>query len=421
MNKARNNKGLKALSCRSTDAEGLEPVKGRRWFFVFPLCRAQKFLFFPAMKSVFAVVVLCLLATSVFAQVDIEHRRTVTAQASLAVFRGDTKFDGFGYFWFNENNYPWTNTALRVIFAGVYVDSEFSYYVAGNTNTAIGIGVGGGMLVDSCLPYRNGRQLSDQAIDGGDVGGHIFINQTIPNPTPLPLNVRGTYSVYKFNYDMSDSIQNFVCPSDFITQTIQGELRFGGIEPGLLSKRGAEFYVSGDANYRSGFDAFGPVGGPVLGDKSNYDRILASLGAILPAGPVTVGARICGAYGDNIDELSAWKLGGNLINVEPYSYTLHGYYLWEIFSDRFVMSNLALSIPVHEKHNIAIHFYGDWANAHLVPPSSREHNYLGTGAGVSFRGPYKTDVLLSYGYGFNAERNGTSGGHEVTLGLEREF
>jgi len=421
MNKARNNKGLKALSCTSTDAEGMEPVKRGGDFFAFPLCWAQKFLFSMAMKSVFAVVVLCLLATSVFAQVDIEHRRTVTLQGSLAVFRGEDKFDGFGYFWFNENNYPWTNTALRVIFAGVYIDTELSYYVAGNTNTAIGIGVGGGMLVDSVLPYSNGRQLADQAIDGGDVGGHIFINQTIPNPTPLPLNVRGTYSVYKFNYDIGDSVQNFVCPSDFVVQTIQGELRFGGIEPGLLSKRGAEFYVEGDANYRSGFDAFGPVGGPVLGDKSEYDRVLASLGAILPAGPVTVGARVCGAYGENVDELSAWKLGGNLINVEPYSYTLHGYYLREIFADRFIMSNLALSIPVQEKHNIAIHFYGDWANAHLVAPSLREHNYFGTGTGLSFRAPWKTDVLLSYGYGFNAERNGASGGHEVTLGLEREF
>ena len=373
------------------------------------------------MKFLLAIVGVGLLTTSVFAQVDIEHRRTVSVQAGLSAFRGEEKLDGFGYFWFNENNYPWTNTALRVIYAGIYLDTELSYYVAGNTNTAIGVGVGGGMLVDSILPYRNGTKLSDQAIDGGDFGGHIFINQTIPNPTPLPLNVRGTYSVYKFNYDIGNSTQNFICPRDFAMQTIQAELRFGGIEPGLLSKRGAEFYVAADANYRSGFEAFGPVGGPVLGDKSNYDRIFASLGAILPAGPITVGARICGGDSDNLDELSAWKLGGNLVNVEPYAYTLHGYYLREIFADRFIMSNLALSIPVQEKHNIAIHFYGDWADAHLVAPLLREHNYFGSGTGVSFRGPCQTDVLLSYGYGFNAERSGASGGHELTLGLERQF
>jgi hypothetical protein len=135
-----------------------------------------------------------------------------------------------------------------------------------------------------------------------------------------------------------------------------------------------------------------------------------------------VGARIAGGYGEHLDELSAWKLGGNLVNIEPYASTLHGYYLHEFFTDRFVMSNLALSIPVNDKHNLAVHFYGDWANARGVPPLAPEyHNYVGVGSGVSFRGPWKTDFLLSYGYGINAERNGDRGGHEVALGLEKQF
>jgi hypothetical protein len=79
-------------------------------------------------------------------------------------------------------------------------------------------------------------------------------------------------------------------------------------------------------------------------------------------------------------------------------------------------------VPVSDGHNLAVHFYGDWAIARGVPPLEREfHNYFGVGAGISVRGPWKTDTLLSYGYGINAVRNGHRGGNEVALGLERQF
>jgi hypothetical protein len=142
----------------------------------------------------------------------------------------------------------------------------------------------------------------------------------------------------------------------------------------------------------------------------------------LPVGPTILAGRLAGGYGEHLDELSAWKLGGNIVNVGSYAYTLHGYYLREFFTDRFVMSNLALSVPVSDEHNLAVHFYGDWANARGVAPMQREyHNYFGVGSGVSCRGPWKMNVLLNYGYGVNAVRNGVHGGNEVALGLERQF
>jgi hypothetical protein len=373
------------------------------------------------MKSLLAIA-LGVLAVRAFAQVDVEHRRTVTLQTGASVYQGEEALGGFGYFWFNEDRFPWTNTALRVFFAGIYADAELSYYVAGNTNTAVGLGAGGGLFLDSVTPYVNGERLARQSFYGDDVGGRVFINQTIPNPTPLPLNVRGSYFIYQTFYRNNTSTENFILPPDFYTQTILAELRFGGIEPGLLSKRGAELYIAADANYRSGFDRFGPAAGPTLGRQSDYERLFASLGAKLPAGPLNVYARVAGGYGDHLDELSSWKLGGNLVSIEPYSYTIHGYYLREISADRFVMSNLALSVPVEEAHHLAIHFYGDWANARGVAPMARDYdNYFGVGAGVSFRGPWKTDFLVSYGYGINAVRNGDRGGHEIALGLERHF
>lgn len=376
------------------------------------------------MKKFFLLLWLVSAGTRVFAQVDVEHRRTITVQAGSAVSQSEEALGGFGFFWFNENNYPWTNTALRVIFAGIYVDSEFSYYVAGNTNLAIGFGVGGGVYMDGVTPYVHGERLSGQTFNGDDVGGRVFINETIPNPTPLPLNVRVSYFVTQFFYrKASNTSQSFTIPSDFYTQTAQAELRFGGIEPGLLSKRGAELYVCADANYRTGFDTFGQTIPPVVNaHETDFQHLFASLGAKLPAGPLTVSARFCGGYGNNLDELSAWKLGGNLVNIDPYAYTLHGYYLRELFTDRFLMSNLALTVPLCNQHNLALHFYGDWALARGVQPLARDYdNYFGVGAGVSVRVGRNIDLLVSYGYGVNAIRNGDRGGHEVAIGLEKNF
>lgn len=365
---------------------------------------------------------LLFLALPAFAQVDVEHRRTLTFQAGSAIAQSEESPGGFGFFWFNDDRFPWTNTALRIIFAGIYVDSELSYYVAGNTNTAIGIGGGGGVLLDGITPYVNGERLSQQSFKGDDVGGRIFINQTIPNPTPLPLNLRASYFISQFYYrTASDTAKAFVVPTDFYTQTAQAEFRFGGIEPGLLSKRGAELYIAIDSNYRTGFNRFGPL--PVTyGRQSDFEHVFGSLGARLPAGPLSVSARICGGYGNNLDELSAWKLGGNLVNVDPYAYTLHGYYLRELFTDRFVMSNLALAIPLADESKLALHLYADWAIARGVLPLARDYdNYFGLGTGVSFKVGKSVAMLVSYGYGVNAVRNGNHGGHEVALGMEKQF
>jgi len=370
----------------------------------------------------FALLLFSLTANAV-AQVDIETRRVLLAETGEAVWHSEEQPTAIGFFWFNQNNFPWTNTALRIIFAGVYLDTELSYFVAGNTNTAIGFGAGGGFYINSIVPYVNGERLAHEEFNGDSVGGRLFINQTIPNPTPLPLNLRGSYAITQLFFRKTDTTEDFTLPPDFYVQTMQVELRFGGIQPGLFSKRGAELYLEADANYRSDFEPFGPTTPPeVLGHQTTYQRAFGSLAAKLPVGPTTLSARLCGGWGDHLDELSAWKLGGNLVNLQPLAYTLHGYYTREFYTDRFALSNLALSVPLADKHNLAAHFCGDWAIARGVPPEDRDtHNYFGVGTGVSFRAWWDTDFLVSYGYGFNAVRDGEHGGHEIGLALEKKF
>ena len=357
-------------------------------------------------------------------QVDIEHRRTLTLQTSFAAGPSQERLGGFGYFWFNENNFPWTNTALRVIFAGVYADAELSYFLPCSTNTAIGVGLGGGTYVNDIHPYANGRRLYGQEFEGDVANARLFINQTIPNPTPLPLNVRLSYSPTFQYFHTTDNTSSFDRPRDFFAHTFLGEIRFGGIEPGLTKTRGLELYLTAETSHRAGFDAFGSAGAhyPLHRD---YQRLFGSLAGKLPAGPVTVSARLAGGHGNNMDVLNAWKLGGNLTGTDDYALTLHGYYTREIFADSFYLANLDIGIPLLASRKLIAHLYADNATAKVLDPltgaANNWRNFIGVGAGLGFPAFCGTQVLVSYGYGINAVRYDRHGGHEIGIALEKHF
>ena len=250
------------------------------------------------------------------------------------------------------------------------------------------------------------------------------MNQTIPNPTPIPINARATYTISGTFFRDASHTQNFTRPDDFLTQQAIAEFRLGGIEPGLTAKRGVELYVSADANYRTGSDPFGPNGAPFPA-HAQYDRLFGSLGGKLPIGPTVLTLRTYGGLGEHMDELSAWKLGGNLVNVDPYGYTLHGYYTREIFADDFGLANVTFSFPIADWHKLTGHLYGDYAVVNeldvTVGKATGWHSFIGAGAGLGFNALWNTDFLISYGYGFNALRNGDRGGHEVGFALEKKF
>ena len=368
-----------------------------------------------------AIVILALTLTHcAFGQVDIASRRTLILQTSFPL-KGYEQPGAFGFFWFNQYDFPWTNTALRVVVAGVFSDVEFSYVLPANTNIAIGAGLGSGWYIDSVIPYHNGNLLDDQRFYGDVANGRVFINETIPNPSPLPLNLRGTYTVTGSFYRKTDTTSGFTIPDNFYTQSLTAEFRYGGIEPGLTARRGAELYLAADANYRSGFEPFG-LNGALLPAHTEYQRVYGSLSGKIPVQQTTFYARVGGGMGEHMDELSAYKVGGNLLGVEPFAVTMHGYYTREFFADDFGITNLEVRQQLTEQHDVTVHLYSDWAVIKPVPPESPDwNNIFGVGAGLNFRAFGDIDFLISYGYGINAIRRGDHGGHEVGLALEKKL
>jgi hypothetical protein len=338
--------------------------------------------------------------------------------------RGAGEIGGLGYFWFNENKFPNDNTALRALIGGLYNDAELSYFLPSNPSTALGVGLGGWGYIGGVTPYFAGEKLGAGQFYGDGLTGRVFINQTVPVGGQLPLNVRATYGFTGNSYRHADETRNFTLPHDFTEHTVRLEARYGLIEPGLLSKRGFELYLAADANYRDKFEAFGPTGA-LFQKYDKYQHLFASIAGRTPVGPATGAARVSTGFSRNTDELNAWRLGGNLLQMNSYSMTLHGYYTREIFASDFVLANTSVSLPLYKPCDLTAHLYGDWAGAKTLNPytgsSDHWHNYLGTGVGLSFRAPGDIDVLLGYGYGVNAVRRGRHGGHEINVALEKKF
>src|SRR5262249_2338545 len=138
----------------------------------------------------------------------------------------EESLNAYGYFWFNENNFPWTNTALRVNYAVVYLDSELSYFLPVETVTAVGLRLGGGLFSDDVTPYVQGEQITQQEFYGDSGLVSVFVNHEITKIAgQIPLNVRATYEIRRTSYRDTKTMTGFVLPNDFYTQTAQAEIR----------------------------------------------------------------------------------------------------------------------------------------------------------------------------------------------------
>jgi hypothetical protein len=372
-----------------------------------------------------AVLALALTATAT-GQIDQTHRRTAMIQSGTAVGDSEEAVGGVGYFLFNEAEYPWDNTVLRLIYAGVYADAELSTFLSSAETTAVGAGLDGGFFIDSVTPYVDGERLSRQSFYGDRAGVRLFVDQELAefplNETILvPVHLRGTYRVGGRFYRETSDTQNFEMPENILLQTLLAEFRIGAVRPRFPYREGFEIYLGLEANYRTGQEAFGPTTG-LFDTSATYQRALASMGGEVPLGPVRVYGRVTGGTGDDIDEIAAWRVGGNLSHADTWSFPLHGYYTRELFAEDFGLANLELIVPVLEDAQLNLHFYGDYAAVRTVPPQDGEwHSFIGTGAGVSFTAWWQVRTLVNYGYGVTAVRNGDHGGHEIGLALQKEF
>jgi hypothetical protein len=123
------------------------------------------------------------------------------------------------------------------------------------------------------------------------------------------------------------------------------------------------------------------------------------------------------------DRFSAWRLGGVLPLVSEFPLTLPGYYYEELTATRFQHFYAGYDIPLDTADRV--HFRLEAATAHLdyLPGFAQRSSWqTGAGAGLSFAPKNKNfEIILRYGYGFNAIRDGKEGAQSVGLLFQYNF
>jgi hypothetical protein len=123
------------------------------------------------------------------------------------------------------------------------------------------------------------------------------------------------------------------------------------------------------------------------------------------------------------DRFSAWRLGGVLPLAAEFPLTLPGYYYQEISVKRFVHISAAYVAPLSADHRWQLRLGAATAYVDYLPGLEQPgHWHTGVGPSLSFTSRSEVwRVILRYGYGFNALRDGREGAHSVGLLYQYDF
>ncbi len=363
-----------------------------------------------------------------FAQIDPDERKNLYFGVSYPPDKGHGDPSAAGYFHLNRLRWPTDNTQFRLIFAGVYLDAMLTWPHAFGEKTSLNIGANALAMFDGMTEYRNGDDLDFQRFDGDSASARIYVEREFFKLWDrLPFNISAQYSVRGAQYDARDStLPTFVLPQDHLTQAAELTARLGGISPGIVRRQGMELFVKFESAWRSNWTQWGPAGAPFV-TSNRYQKIIAGVGGLLPVDKFFpslkhhhIGLQVTGGAGNRLDRLSSFKLGGSLpAGREPSQ--LRGFYGNEFFASDFVLVNFSYEFPLAEWRQLALHVGADYATLRRDDIAERSwNNYQGVGGGVSFK-LFGADMLVSYGYGINAPRLGSEGGHEVTAQFFKSF
>jgi hypothetical protein len=374
-----------------------------------------------------AVVLLVVLAqflcvSHVSAQIDPDERRIFYAATTVPVDEGHGNVGGAGFFYWNRPKWPCDDTQFRLVFAGVYLDTLLTWPQLLGKNTSFNVGASALGFFDGLTEYRDGEDLDEQKFYGDTASVRTFVEREVFKLwDEIPFNIKLEYELRGTQYrEASTTDPTFVLPHDGYTQVAELRFALGGIRPGIVRIEGAELFLTTSAAWRGNWRPWGLAGAP-FETSNRYQKIMAGAGVLLGMDRFVpslkkhyFGVRLSGGYGNRLDRLSQYKLGGSLPTGAE-STTVHGFYARELFASDFFLTNLSYEVPLADWHELAGHVYADYAA--VKRKDIADHGwkgYGGLGAGVSAQW-WKTDVLLTYGFGINAERLGHRGGHEIAL------
>jgi hypothetical protein len=357
------------------------------------------------------------------AQIDPEHR-------SLLELGYDQPLSGQGpqavyaYYYYNTPELFNTNTALRVAVAPAYVDGELGFKQLISPTTDVGIGFNGGAFGANYYEVRQGQYYKSESFDGSGGGTALSVYQLLNPGMLIPVNLVARGGLNDSTYSAtSRTADDFHVPENQFSLFTRTGIRVAGKEPLLYPDLGLELSAWFERQWRLTSDQYGFDDDRSINPSTDLYWLYAGLNYAWTNSGQKVSFAFTGGGSTDADRFSAWRLGGVLPLVSEFPLTLPGYYYEELTATRFEHFYAGYDVPLDSAHRWDFRLEAATAHLDYLPGFEQRSSWqTGAGGGISFAPKNQSfEIILRYGYGFNAIRNGHEGAQSVGILFQYNF
>ena len=338
--------------------------------------------------------------------------------------RGNGPWTGYGYLFYTRPHFLAEDLYLRLVIPPGYLISELIYDKWPSQHSALGVGVSGGLWAESQAEWRDGRFEKAESFSGHSAGGtlaYYLRGPKIGGLLPLEGQIRANPK-YVWYDRTDDTARRFRLPENTALYDMRAGIRLGGVPPELFPKAAAELSVWHAVSYR---DNAGRYGLPERPEKTEHltQRTWTRVGGIYTFWGTQASAFLNAGIAEDVDALSAFRLGGGLRLRAEFPLMLHGYNVEEIFARRFWLVNLAYRFPIWPgQDRVHLQLLGDYARVDYIKAHRLPHTGLaGVGANLSVALTKRITLVAGYGYGIDARRGHGFGGHDIDAQFEFKY
>lgn len=330
----------------------------------------------------------------------------------------------YAYYYYNDPKFFGEEHTLRLSVAPAYLDGELGFRHLLSPNTDVGIGVYGGAFGDNYYEVRRGDYIEEESFDGHGGGLSVSVYHLLNPNMKIPVNVvaRGGFRYSTFA-NTSETADGFQLPADRRMPFVRAGIRVAGKEPLLEPDLGLELSVWYERQWRMNDGGFGFSNDRMMNSWTGLYWMYAGVNYTWTNIGHRFSAAITAGGSSNSDRFSAWRPGGVLPLSAEFPLMMPGYFYQELTAERFVHFYTSYEFPLEPSDRLRFRIEGAAANLDYLPGFEQPDPWqLGVGGGLSFTSKSRVwTVILRYGYGINAVRDGERGSHTVGLLLQYNF
>ena len=355
-----------------------------------------------------------------WAQLDPFPRESIQVgyQANLI---GKAPVSAYGFYYLNDPEFVRTNLTLRLAISPVYVDGELGLKQALGPSTDVGLGLNGGGFAYSYAEIKGGKWYQEESWTGhgGGLTASVYHLFNPADRIPLYGLLRGGLSYAAYVRD-DRTASTFVIPEDQPIFYLRSGLRYGGQELDLSPEMGMELSAWYEGQFRMDNGAFGYNGDRAINASTHQFWARAMLQYTLPEIEHHFGVALNAATSIHPDRLSAYRIGGQLMLVSEFPYTLPGYYFGELSTRNMLLLTGFYELPIDPARRWRVGVAASTALFSYTPGLEMPNTWnSGVGGGISYHGPgERLKVALNFGYGIDALRSEGRGGYAVAIAMQ---